>query len=176
MIKHILLYGDLALQSQSHNVEKNEDVSNLVEDLFETMHRANGIGLAAIQIGVPLRIFVVEAHIEEENFHFREVFINPNIIRKFGETTSFTEGCLSIPMVHAPISREENIEIEWYDENWNYKKEVFSGYKSRIIQHEYDHLDGKLYIDHLKKMWISMMDPTLNLIKEREIELPYLTK
>ena len=157
MIRPILLYGDPALRTVSMEIDKDSklDVEKLISDMFETMHRANGIGLSAIQIGVPLRLFVAEAHLPEEEFHFRGVFINPKITREFGMDIKHPEGCLSVPGLTAMVERKDGIEMEWYDEKWEYHKQEFRYFASRIIQHEYDHLEGKIFTDRvspLKKM------------------------
>jgi len=178
MIRPIVIYGDPVLREISVDVPKDSklDIHSLTNDMFETMHRANGVGLSAVQIGILARIFVVEAHLKEENFHFRGVFINPRITKEWGDSIKHPEGCLSIPLLTAVVDRPENIELEWYDEDWEYHKETFSGFKARIIQHEYDHLEGKLYIDDLDKMWGKMIEHPLQQIKNREIEIPYLWK
>ena len=176
MIRPITLYGDLSLILESTEVRKSSEIRVLISDMFETMHKANGVGLAAIQIGIPLRIFVIEAHIENENFHFREIFINPHIIREFGDLIKHPEGCLSIPQITALVERYSTIEIEWWNEKWEYQKQVIDGFAARIIQHEYDHLDGNLYVDKLDKMWREMIDIPLTLIKERKMEISYLYK
>jgi len=175
MIRPITLYGDPSLEIVSTEIRRGTEVA-LVSDMFETMHKAGGVGLAAVQIGIPLRVFAIEAHLEKENFHFREVFINPNMIREFGELVKHPEGCLSIPQIAALVERPSSIEIEWWNEKWEYKKEVFEGFAARIIQHEYDHLSGQLYVDKLDKMWREMIDIPLNLIKERKFEVSYLFK
>ncbi len=175
MIRPITLYGDPSLELVSTEVKKGTEVA-LISDMLETMHKAGGVGLAGVQIGIPLRVFVIEAHIEKEDFHFREVFINPHIIRKFGGLVKHPEGCLSIPQIAALVERPSSIEIEWWNEKWEYQKKVFDGFAARIIQHEYDHLDGNLYVDKLDKMWREMIDIPLTLIEERKIEIPYLYK
>lgn len=178
MIQPIVLYGDPLLNSPSAPVDKKMGIAikNMSDDMFETMHKANGAGLSAVQIGVPLRIFVIDAHLEEEDFHFRGVFINPKITREWGDLVKYPEGCLSIPGLAGMVERPSNIELEWYDQDWKYHKEEFSGYKARVIQHEYDHLDGILYTERLDKMWLKSMEPSLDLIKSREMEVPYLCK
>lgn len=178
MVRPIVLYGDKSLKISSAEINRGGlmNVTGLISDMFETMHKANGVGLAAIQIGVPLRLFVIEAHLESENFHIRETFLNPNIIRKFGAMIKHPEGCLSIPGIAALVERPSNIEIEWWDENWVYHKQEFDGIAARIIQHEYDHLDGNLYVDKLDKMWSEMINESLEIIKNRKIEVTYLTK
>ena len=178
MIRPIVLYGDSVLRSVSSEINKESkfDIRPIINDMFETMHKARGVGLAAIQIDIPLRLFIIEAHIEEENFHFRGIFINPKILKKGESFVDRPEGCLSVPQLAAPVSRCSDIELEWYDENWKYHKEEFTGNEARMIQHEYDHLDGKLYIDFLSYMWSKTFEISLDLIKERKMEVPYLCK
>jgi peptide deformylase len=178
MIRPILLYGDEMLRETSMEVNQGSklEVQSLISDMFETMHRAHGIGLAAIQIGIPLRIFVIEAHLEQENFHMRGAFINPKIIREFGENVKHPEGCLSIPGLTGLVERPASIELEWTDENWKLQKGIFNGYGARVIQHEYDHLDGYLYTDHLDRMWIKGIERSLEIIENREMEVPYSWK
>ena len=178
MIRPIVLYGDSMLKEISADIDKNSklDIEPLIEDMFDTMHRAYGIGLAAVQISVPLRLFVIEAHIEEENFHFRQVFINPKILKEYGELVKHPEGCLSVPQLTAVVERLDKIDIEYYDEKWDHHVETYEGIKARIVQHEYDHLDGKLYVDRLDRMWRTMIDPSLDRIEDRDIEISYLWK
>lgn len=177
MIRPIVLYGDPILKEKSGEIPKSfPKLYELANDMFETMHKAGGVGLSAIQIGIPLRIFVIEAHIGEENFHFRGIFINPYLRNEWGQKCKFTEGCLSIPSISAMVERSSNIELEYYDENWNFHVEKFNGYKARIIQHEYDHLEGILYIERLDRLWEEALNEPLNLIKERKITIKYLTK
>jgi len=178
MIRPVILYGDPILREISAEVSKGSklDINQLVSDMFETMHRANGIGLAAVQIGVPLRIFVVEAHIEEDNFHLRGTFINPKITDELGMEIKHPEGCLSVPGLTAMVERSEGIVMEWYDEKWEQHKQEFHGFAARILQHEYDHLEGKIYVDYLDTMWKKMIERPLQLIEDREMEVTYLCK
>jgi peptide deformylase len=118
MIHPILLYGDPMLKQRSGDIPSNfpkNQLEELINDMFETMHKANGVGLSAIQIGIPYRIFVVEAHLEQEDFHFRDVFINPYIKNEWGPMVKHPEGCLSVPQLTALVERRENIELEYYD-------------------------------------------------------------
>jgi peptide deformylase len=178
MIRPIYIYDNPILRDRSYDVQKGSlaDVKLIIDDMFETMHRAQGIGLSAIQIGIPLNIFVIEAHIESENFHLRGAYINPTIVSRSDEMIKYTEGCLSIPGLAGMIERPESIEMEWYDDNWNLIRKEFSGYASRIVQHEYDHLEGKMYIDHLDTLWKDLISPSLSAIKNKEIEIPFLCK
>ena len=178
MIHPIVIYDDPTLKQVSEEIpyQKFPKIEELVDDMFETMHKANGIGLSAIQIGIPLRIFVIEAHLENENFHFRETFINPKMIRKWGNKVKLTEGCLSVPQIFAQVERNETIELSYYDSNWKFHTKIFKGLKSRIIQHEYDHLEGILFIEHLDNMWKKIIESPLETIKNKNIEIPYLVK
>lgn len=177
MVHPIVLYGDPILKEKSGEIPKNfPKLNELASDLFETMHKAGGIGLAAVQIGVPLRIFVIEAHIEKENFHFRGVFVNPYIRRESAPLVKYSEGCLSVPYIAALVERPSKIDIEYYDENWQFHVETLEGYKARIVQHEYDHLEGIIYTDKLDRLWSQTIEQSLNLIEKRELEVNYLTK
>jgi len=179
MIHPILLYGDKMLEQRSAQIPSNfpkSQLEELINDMFETMHKANGVGLSGIQIGIPFRIFIVEAHLEQEDFHFRDIFINPYIINEWGEKVKYPEGCLSVPQLTALIERHENVTLEWYDQDFNKRKENFDGYKARIIQHEYDHLEGKIYVERADKLWRKALEKPLELIKERKVEVTYLTK
>jgi len=177
MIHPILLYGNDVLKQKSEDLPKSfSKLNELIDDMFETMHKSNGIGLSAIQIGIPLNIFVIEVHIIEEDFHFRNVFINPIIKKEYGPFIKYSEACLSLPMIHAMVQRRAEIELEYYDENWNLHVENFNGYKSRIIQHEYDHLQGILYIDRIDYFWKKILEKPLEEIKERKINTKYGSK
>ena len=178
MIYPIVTYGNPLLRTKSDNVQKGSklNIKQLVDDMFETMHKAEGLGLSAIQVGIPLNVFVIEAHNEDVGINFRGTFINPVILKEWGPKINYTEGCLSLPYLTASVERNEYIEIEWYDENWIKHLEQFSGMEARIIQHEYDHLQGNLFIDKLNKMWKSALEDPIELIKNNQIEVPYLIK
>jgi len=174
MVRPITLYGDPSLEIISTEVRRGTEVA-LISDMFETMHKAGGVGLAGVQIGIPLRIFVIEAHLEKENFHFREVFINPTIIREFGNLVKHPEGCLSIPQIAALVERHESIEIEWWNEKWEYQKKVFDGFAARIIQHEYDHLDGIMFTDKVSPLRKRLLKGKLAAISKGRFEAEYRT-
>lgn len=176
MILPIKIYGDPILRKVSVAITKNYlNLNKLIDDMFETMHKAKGIGLAAIQVGLPIRIFIIEATDDETKFYFKGVFINPNII-KFGEEEKYLpEGCLSIPKISGVVKRPDRISIEYLDQNWEKKTEKFEGWESRIIQHEYEHLQGELYTDNLSTMWKSMLSPSLELIEKGTLTGDYLT-
>ena len=175
MIYPILTYGNKTLRQISSPItQRYPQLNILLNDMFETMHKAKGIGLSAIQIGLPLRLFIIEAKFED--IHFKEIFINPIIIKEFGNTVDHPEGCLSIPSLTATVSRPENISIEYFNKKWEKQTKEYSGWISRIIQHEYDHLDGKLYIDNLKPMWSSILEVPLKIIEDERMPIKYLTK
>jgi peptide deformylase len=176
MIYPIKLYGDPILRKKSSPITVDyPNLKKMIIDMYETMHRAKGAGLSAIQIGIPIRLFVIEAHIEKENFHFRETFINPVIHREWGKSIQHPEGCLSIPGLTAVLERPENLEISYLDGDFENKTKIFGGFEARIIQHEYDHLEGKLYTDHLPHMWNSLLEKPLELIEKGIIKPEYLT-
>jgi len=179
MIHPILLYGDPMLTQKSAEIPKNFPkikLEELINDMFETMHKANGVGLSAIQIGIPYRIFVVEAHLEKENFHFRNVFINPYIKKEWEPLVKYSEGCLSVPYVTTSVSRPQNIELDYYDQNLNHHIETFKDFKARIIQHEMDHMEGEIFIDKIDQLWKKALENSLQMIKNRKITVAYLTK
>lgn len=187
MILPILAYGDPILKKESEEIDETyTDLETLIEDMFETMYRAKGVGLAAPQIGKNIRLFIVDgspfAEKEEgedddpralgiENF--KKVFINPIIEEEEGDEWSFQEGCLSIPKIRENVSRKSDIVISYYDENWELKEERYSGYAARIIQHEYDHIEGILFTDYLSPLKRKLLKKKLNNITNGLIEIDY---
>ncbi|CAD5248046.1 MULTISPECIES: peptide deformylase [unclassified Imperialibacter] len=151
MIYPIVVYGDPVLRKRAADIEKGSDVKQLVLDMFETMRSASGIGLAAPQIGMSIRLFVVDGSpLEEpEVSGFRKVFINAKIVERDGKPIVMEEGCLSIPGVRDDVQRPNSITVNYYDEHWKEYTETYEGMKARIIQHEYDHIEGVLFTDHL---------------------------
>ncbi|WOK06883.1 peptide deformylase [Imperialibacter roseus] len=151
MIYPIVVYGDPVLRKRAADIEKGSDVKQLVLDMFETMRSASGIGLAAPQIGMSIRLFVVDGSpLEEPELSgFRKVFINAKIVERDGKPVVMEEGCLSIPGVRDDVQRPDSITVNYYDEHWKEYTETYEGMKARIIQHEYDHIEGVLFTDHL---------------------------
>jgi len=150
MIKKVYTYKDEVLRKKCEDIPVNENIRNLLNDLIMTMRKEGGIGIAAPQIGVTKNMFIVDEH-------GIQVFINPKMIREYGNEWRFKEGCLSIPNRTALVSRKPNITIEYYDQHWKKHKQSFSGILARVIQHEYDHLNGVLYIDHLNRIQKALM-------------------
>ena len=181
MIYPIVAYGVPILKKRANNIEEGEvDVKKLSDDMFETMYNAQGVGLAGPQIGLDKRIFVVDAspmeEDEEGNEHFKQVFINPEKIEEEGLEWKFEEGCLSIPGIREEINRQQKIRLRYFDENWNAHEETFDGIKARIIQHEYDHLEGILFTDKLTSFKKRILKSKLNNIVKGKVSVEYNMK
>jgi peptide deformylase len=178
MVYPIVVYGDPILRKRAADIPRHyPELRNLVQDMFDTMYAAHGIGLAAPQIGRGIRMFVVDATTledeEEDLTGFKKVFINPEILDETGEAWAFEEGCLSIPNIRENVSRPGALRIRYCDENWVEREEEYTGIKARIIQHEYDHLDGKLFIDYLTPLKRRMLKGKLTDISKGEVETEY---
>jgi peptide deformylase len=184
MIYPIVVYGDPVLRQRAKDIEKGTDLTQLIQDMYETMYSAQGIGLAAPQIGKGVRLFVVDGsalHDEEdedetgsENMEgFKKAFINPIILTEEGTPWEFEEGCLSIPNIREKISRKEKLTIRYFDEQWNLLEEQYDGIKARIIQHEYDHIEGKLFIDYLTPLKKRLLKGKLSNISKVDVETEY---
>jgi peptide deformylase len=180
MIYPIVIYGHPILKKVANDIEKDyPGLEHVVNDLFETMYNSEGLGLAAPQIGKSIRLFVIDgkpvSDDEPELADFKKVFINAHITEKSGELKPMNEGCLSIPKLREEVNRESHICIEYYDENWEYHNEIFDGYKARIIQHEYDHLDGILFTDRLSPLRKRLIKSKLTAISKGKFEADYKT-
>ena len=176
MIYSIIAYGHPVLKKQAQEIVKGEiDVKQLAEDMFETMHSAQGIGLAAPQIGKSIRMFVIDASpLEDEEIgEWKQVFINPEIIEEDGNDWAFEEGCLSIPTIREDIIRQEKLKIHYFDENWEEHTEEFNGMIARIIQHEYDHIEGILFTDHLSAFKKRLLKSKLTNISKGIVKVDY---
>ena len=185
MILPIIAYGDPVLRKLGKSIDKEYPaLESLLENMFETMYGAKGIGLAAPQIGLPIRIFIVDAtpfkdaeelELEERNFlsTFKQVFINAQIIDETGDEWVFNEGCLSIPDVREDVFRNETIKIEYLDEKFKKHTKEFSGIAARIIQHEYDHIQGILFIDKLSSLKKRLIKGKLANISRGKVRIDY---
>jgi len=177
MVFPIVVYGDPILRKKATDVPKGTDMKPFLADMYETMYAANGIGLAAPQVGKSIRVFIVDGTSltdeEEDMTGFKKVFVNPVILKTEGEPWPFEEGCLSIPNIREKILRPETVRIKYFDEEWNEKEEVYDGVKARIIQHEYDHIEGKLFIDYLSPLKKKMLKGKLNDISKGEVDTEY---
>jgi len=180
MIYPVVVYGHPVLRKVAEDIERDyPGLNQLIKDLFETMYYSEGLGLAAPQIGKSIRIFVIDgkpaAEDEPELGDFKKVFINPQILERTGELMLMTEGCLSIPNLREEVNREAHIRITYYDENWQFFDEVYDGYKARIIQHEYDHLDGILFTDKVSPLRRRLLKSKLTAISKGRFEADYKT-
>jgi len=189
MILPIVAYGNPILKLVADDVPENfEGLSSLLTDMFETMYAAKGVGLAAPQIGESIRLFIVDgspfANEEGEEIDpkavgiegFKKVFINPIIEEESGESWLFQEGCLSIPKIRENVSRKEKILVSYFDENFILHEEEFDGYAARIIQHEYDHLEGVLFTDKLPALKRRLLSKRLENISNGLIDADYKMK
>lgn len=176
MILPIYLYGHPVLQKAAAPISKDyPKLQELIANMYETMRNADGVGLAAPQVGLPIRLFVVDgAGFKDEKVkNFKQVFINPTIIEEGGKDWNFNEGCLSIPKIREQISRKHNLIIKYHDENFVKKKEEFEGTAARIIQHEYDHIEGILFVEHISPLRKMLIKSKLNDILKAQIEVDY---
>ncbi|MFW6157357.1 MAG: peptide deformylase [Balneolaceae bacterium] len=177
----IVTYDDEILHQPARKVRQNsEDLQRLIDDMFETMHQAEGVGLAAPQVGKLLRLFVADADpmIEEEESHKKRgpiVAINPELVFKADEEVEMDEGCLSIPGVSAPVKRPEKITMRYLDREFNEKELTIDGWWARVLQHEYDHLEGILFLDHLSLFKRKMLSSKLKEIAEGRKNAEYET-
>ena len=168
MLRKILTEPDPILRKKCEPLEKvDEETKKLMDDMLETMYHAKGIGLAAIQIGVPKRIIVMDLSKEEEKKEPR-YFVNPVIKNKNLNLSKYLEGCLSIPDQFAEVDRPSTCEVEYLDYNGNKKLLKTDGLLATCIQHEMDHLEGILFIDHLSKLKKSMIIKKLSKLKSKE--------
>jgi len=174
----IVTYDDQVLRQKAKPIEKNSDsIQSLIDDMFATMYNSSGVGLAAPQIGELIQLFVMDAdaitdELEETNLG-PMVFINPKIIELTGDEVKMEEGCLSIPGVRDDVKRPVNVKIEYFDRNFNLQESEFSGWISRIIQHENDHLQGILFLDYLSSFKKRLHRSSLKKIDKGEIEAEY---
>jgi peptide deformylase len=178
MIYPIVAYGSPLLKLKAANIDKDfPKLNQLISDMYETMYHANGVGLAAPQIGFSIRLFVVDAtpfaEDEPQLQGFKKVFINPKVVAEAGNEWSFNEGCLSIPGIREDISRKPGVELEYEDENFVKHKERFSGVAARIIQHEYDHLEGILFVDKVSSLKKKLLAGKLKDISNGKVNADY---
>lgn len=154
-------------------------LDQLIDDMFETMVASEGVGLAAPQVGKAARLFIVDAtrmedmDDEPDLKDFKKVFINPYITEEWGDKWSFSEGCLSIPNIREDVSRPSYVKMEYYDRDWNFHEEEYEGVKARIIQHEYDHLDGRLFVDRINPLRKKLIGQKLKAISRGRVDCDY---
>lgn len=178
MILPIVAYGHPNLRKISQDITPDyEGLGELLENMWETMYNSNGVGLAAPQVNRQIRLFLVDAtpYIKEhpETTEFKKAFINPRIVEEKGEERAYSEGCLSIPDIHEEVIRQEQVHIIYRDEQFVEHDEWYSGIVARIIQHEYDHLEGKLFVDKIHPLRKMMLKRKLNDITKGDIDVSY---
>ncbi len=180
MILPIYAYGQPVLKRKAENIDQDHPgLEQLIADMWETMYHAEGIGLAAPQIGESIRLFIIDTNIlnkekeGEEKKGIKRVFINAQIIEEIGDEWAYEEGCLSIPEVRGDVERPEQVTLRYLDENFEEHTETFTGMNARVIQHEYDHIDGVLFIEHLKPIKKRLIKRRLENVRKGNIEVDY---
>lgn len=181
MILPVYLYGQPVLREVAKDITPDyPNLKELIENMFETMDHANGVGLAAPQIGLPIRVVVVDLDVLSEDYpeyeDFRKVFINAHILERSGGNEDMEEGCLSLPGISEVVPRENRIRIRYHDENFNEHIEEIEGYLARVLQHEFDHLDGKLFVDHISPFRKQMIRKKLNNMIKGKVNCSYRIK
>jgi len=178
MIRPILAFGHPSLRKTSENITPDfPELKALISDLYETMNNANGVGLAAIQVNIPVNVLVVNAdpfkedHPELEGF--QKTYINLEILEESGEEWSYSEGCLSIPTINEDVSRKPTITIAYDDENFVRHTETVSGMVARVLQHEYEHLKGRVFTDNLSSLRRMLLRKKLDQISKGQISGNY---
>ncbi len=184
MILPIIAYGDPVLRKVSVDIDKEyPNLKQLIADMFETMYHARGVGLAAPQVGLDIRLFIVDASPFDDDDEdkpelksFKKIFINAYIIDESGKEWPFNEGCLSIPEIREDVNRLSNIKIKYVDENFVAHEEDYNGILARIIQHEYDHIEGKLFIDKISPIKKRLIAKKLDAITKGLVKPDYKMK
>jgi len=178
MILPIAIYGNPVLRRISIEIdEEYQGLSKLIDDMFYTMYKSEGVGLAAPQVNKNIRLIVIDATPFTEDDpnvkDFKKVIINPEIVEFLGEKESFNEGCLSLPNIREDVNRVNKIRVIYQDENFNEYDEVWDGIRARVMQHEYDHLEGKLFIDRISPIRKRLITGKLNAIAKGKTKPNY---
>jgi peptide deformylase len=178
MILPIVAYGHPTLRKIAKDIQPDyPSLDQLIADMFETMYQSQGVGLAAPQVNHPIRLFIVDAAPYEEDHPelkgFKKIFINPHIVEESGEPWVFNEGCLSIPAIREDVTRNPRIRIKYQDEQFKPYDEYYEGIPARIIQHEYDHLEARLFVDRISPLRKMLLKKRLNDIMNGNIDVDY---
>lgn len=181
MILPIYVYGQPVLRKNAEDITPDyPNLKELIANMFETMDNAEGVGLAAPQVGLPIRVVVIGLDALSEDYPeykgFRKAYINPHILETMGEQVSMDEGCLSLPGIHETVKRADKIRVKYLDENLTEHEEVVEGFLARAMQHEFDHLDGKMFIDHLSPLRKQMIKGKLNAMLKGKAHCTYKVK
>jgi peptide deformylase len=177
----ITVYGDPLLRKKAQEIEENhEGLAEIIENMWETMYYSDGVGLAAPQVGLSIRLFIIDASPAADEDpgleNFKKVFINPEIIKLTGEDWIMNEGCLSLPEIREDVKRPEAVRLKYYDEHFVLHEETYTGYAARVIQHEFDHLEGVLFIDHLSPLRKKLLKTKLRNIATGKVQPHYRIK
>lgn len=178
MVLPVVAYGHPTLRKIAAEIDKDyPNLSEFIDDMFETMYASSGVGLAAPQVNKSIRIFVIDAApMADDNpelADFKKIFINPQIIEETGQVWSYNEGCLSLPDIREDIERKDTVRIQYFDMDFNFHDETYDGIVARIIQHEYDHLEGVLFIDRISPVRKMMLKRKLTDISKGNIDTNY---
>lgn len=180
MILPTYVYGHPVLKKVCQPVENFDGLEVLINNMWDTMYNASGVGLAAPQVGTPISLFVIDSapmfEPEEEHNGIQKVFINAKIIEEYGPIEKFEEGCLSIPNLRGNVERPSFIKIKYLDENQKEHIEEYDGINARVIQHEYDHILGKLFVERLKPLKKRLLAKKLEAMKKGKVEADYKLK
>ena len=181
MILPIYVYGQPVLRQQAEDITPDyPNLKELIANMFETMDRADGVGLAAPQIGLAIRVVVIDLDVMSDEFPelkgFRHAFINPHVMEVGEETDSMEEGCLSLPGIHESVKRATRVRVQYLDEEMNPHDEWVEGFKARCMQHEFDHLEGTLFIDHLSPLRKQMNKGKLGAMLKGKVRTSYKMK
>ncbi|MCF8365191.1 MAG: peptide deformylase [Bacteroidales bacterium] len=178
MILPVTAYGHPILRKIAGEIDKDyPGLEQFISDMFETMYASDGIGLAAPQVNRSIRLFIIDGTPYgdklPEMVDFKKIFINPYILRESGEDVSMDEGCLSIPNIREEVIRPSEVVIEYFDENWELKEEKYSGFAARVIQHEYDHLEGIMFTDKISALRKTLIRRKLQDITKGKVNADY---
>ena len=181
MILPIYIYGQPVLRKVAADITPDyPKLKELISDMFATMQQADGVGLAAPQVGLPIRVVVITLDPLSDEYpefkNFNRTYINPHILEVGGEEVSMEEGCLSLPGVHESVKRGNTIRVKYMDENFTEHEETVTGYLARVMQHEFDHLEGKLFIDHISPLRKQMIKGKLNAMLKGKARSSYKMK
>jgi peptide deformylase len=181
MILPIYLLGQPVLRKETEEITADyPNLAELIDNMFQTMYNSDGVGLAAPQVGLNIRLFVIDASPMKEDFpgidSTKRVFINPEIIETSEETIAYEEGCLSVPGIHEKVTRPTSITINYFDENFVEHTDTYDGFFARIVQHEYDHLEGHVFTDRVSPMRRQMIGGKLQNIQKGKVRCSYKTK
>jgi len=179
MIYPVTVFGDPVLRKKAEPITKDfQDLKGFIQNMFDTMYNSDGVGLAAPQVGQAVRIFVIDSDVDDEDElpGIKKAFINPEIVEKSGDEWIMNEGCLSLPEIREDVLRPETVKIKYVDEEFNEHIETYSGFTSRVIQHEYDHLEGVMFVDYLNPLRKRILKSKLSAISKGKVIPKYRIK